>query len=250
MATGVLVLGVGRATRLLGHLMTGVKGYDATVRLGVTTTTDDAEGEPVRQADASALQREHVVRAAQSFVGDIDQRPSAVSAIKVDGRRAYARVRAGERVDLATRPVRIDGLEVRDVRLVPPYVDVDVRVTCSAGTYVRAIARDLGEMLEVGGHLTALRRTRVGGFTLSEARTLTQLEHAYEPVPMSDAARRAFPVLDLDDEAARLVRHGRTLAGRRLPDIGPVALFDPGGGFLALYEQHGTDARAVAVFVG
>jgi tRNA pseudouridine55 synthase len=250
MATGVLVLGVGRATRLLGHLMTGEKGYDATIRLGEVTTTDDAEGESVAVSDASALTAEQVGSALRAFVGDIEQRPSAVSAIKVDGRRAYARVRAGEQVELAARPVHVEAIEVHDVRVEHPYVDVDVSITCSAGTYIRAIARDLGEALAVGGHLTRLRRTRVGRFTLAEARTLEELEQTYDVLPIAEAARRCFPAVDLAADTARLVRTGRTLVDHPLPD-GPVAaLFDPTGEFLALYEQRGADARAVAVFVG
>ena len=250
MATGVLVLGVGRATRLLGHLMTGTKGYDATIRLGAASTTDDAEGELLAVVDATSLGSDQVATALEQFVGDIEQRPSAVSAIKVDGQRAYARVRAGEEVELAARSVRVHRLDVGAVRVAAPYVDVDVSLSCSAGTYVRAIARDLGAALGVGGHLTALRRTRVGEFTLDEARTLEQLEQAYRPVPLPAAARRAFPAVDLDDETARLVRHGRSLPGFTLPPGEAVALFDPDGFFLALYEQRGPDAAAVAVFVG
>jgi tRNA pseudouridine55 synthase len=250
MATGVLVLGVGRATRLLGHLMTGTKGYDATIRLGAASTTDDAEGELSAGVDATSLDLDRVASALQQFVGDIEQRPSAVSAIKVDGQRAYARVRAGEQVQLAARPVRVHRIDVAAVRVAAPYLDVEVSLTCSAGTYVRAIARDLGSALGVGGHLTALRRTRIGEFTIEEAGTLEQLELAYRPVPLPTAARRAFPDVDLDEETARLVRHGRSLPGFSLPPGEAVALFDPDGSFLALYEQRGPDAAAVAVFVG
>lgn len=249
MATGVLVLGVGRATRLLGHLMTGVKGYDATVRLGEATTTDDAEGEPTEVIDASHLEREAIARGLGVYVGDIKQRPSAVSAVKVGGQRAYARVRAGEQVELAARPVHVESIEVRDVRVRAPYVDVDVRITCSAGTYIRAIARDLGAALGVGGHLTMLRRTRVGTFTLDEARTLDELEQRYAPMPLAGSVRRAFPSLQLDADSAVAVRHGRTLASFALPAGAVTALF-AGEEFLALYEQRGEDARAVAVFVG
>jgi tRNA pseudouridine55 synthase len=250
MATGVLVLGVGRATRLLGHLMTGVKGYDATIRLGESTSTDDAQGESTQQVEATFLGREQIRSALDRFVGDIDQRPSSVSAVKVDGQRAYARVRAGEQVELAARRVRVDSIDVHDVRVEPPYVDVDVSVSCSAGTYIRALARDAGELLEVGGHLTALRRTRVGNFTLDEARTLEELERRYEWVSMDAAARRSFPAIDVDAQAATAVRHGRTLVNASLPPGGVVAVFGPGDSFLALYEPRGADARAVAVFAG
>ncbi|MGH1564858.1 tRNA pseudouridine(55) synthase TruB [Mumia sp. DW29H23] len=251
MATGVLVLGVGRATRLLGHVAGHDKDYDATIRLGATTVTDDAEGDVVETADASGLDLETVRAAARPLVGEIDQVPSAVSAIKVDGRRAYARVRAGEDVALAARRVTVARFELTDLRAGPDgTVDVDAHVTCSSGTYVRALARDLGAALGVGGHLTALRRTRVGGFTLDVARTLDQLAEELVVVSLEDAARSAFPSVDLDPEAARLVRHGRALASYDLPSPGPVAVFDPDGTFLALYEQRGSDARSVAVFVG
>jgi tRNA pseudouridine55 synthase len=250
MATGVLVLGVGRATRLLGHLMTGIKGYEATIRLGESTSTDDAEGESLAVVDATGLDPEDVATALRAFVGDIEQRPSAVSAIKVDGQRAYARVRAGEQVDLPARPVTVESIDVREVRTLPPYVDVELSVTCSAGTYVRAIARDLGEALGVGGHLTMLRRTRVGQFTLDGARTLEELHSNYRPVSLSEAARRSFASVEVDAQTATAVRHGRTLPDRALPAAPVVALFDPAGQFLALYEQRGADARAVAVFVG
>ncbi|HEU0287570.1 MAG TPA: tRNA pseudouridine(55) synthase TruB [Nocardioidaceae bacterium] len=249
LATGVLVVGVGRATRLLGHLSGATKAYDATIRLGRSTTTDDAEGEPLESTDATGLDRTTVETAAAAFVGDVEQVPSTVSAIKVDGRRAYARARAGESVTLPSRPVHIDDLTVHEVREQPPYVDVDVSVTCSAGTYVRAIARDLGAALDVGGHLTALRRTRSGGFTLADAATLEALERDWQLLSLSEAARRSFPIYQVTPDQAASVRHGRALAEVHLPAAGPVGLIDPAGEFLALYEQRGADARAVAVFV-
>jgi tRNA pseudouridine55 synthase len=248
MATGVLVVGVGRATRLLGHLAGATKAYDATIRLGATTTTDDAEGEPIATADASGLDRARIERAAATFVGDIDQVPSTVSAIKVDGRRAYARARAGESVELSARPVRIDELAIHDVRAEPPYVDLDATVTCSAGTYIRALARDLGAELAVGGHLTRLRRTRVGVFELAEAATLEALATRWEVLPLTVVADRAFPSERLTASQAELVRHGRPV-DLGLDVDGPVALFGPADEFLALYERRGDTARAVAVFV-
>jgi tRNA pseudouridine55 synthase len=246
MATGVLVVGVGRATRLLGHLMLTEKAYDATVRLGVSTTTDDAEGEVVATADTGALDEASVRAAFAAFTGELDQVPSAVSAIKVDGRRAYARVREGEQVELAPRRVTVHELVVREVR----GDEVDLSLRCSSGTYVRAIARDAGAALGVGGHLTALRRTAVGPFTLDGARTLEQLEDDFAVVPIGDAARASFRTLDLDEQQAADVRVGRRLA-LALPEGGPVAVFAPDGEFLALYEKAGADlARAVAVFTG
>jgi tRNA pseudouridine55 synthase len=246
MATGVLVLGVERATRLLGHLTLTEKSYDATVRLGVTTTTDDAEGEVVTTTSAATLDEAAVREGAASFVGTIQQVPSAVSAIKVDGRRAYARVRAGEEVVLEPRTVTVHELAVHDVRR-GDAVDVDLSVRCSSGTYVRAIARDLGAALGVGGHLTSLRRTAVGPFGLERARTLEALAESFELVPIADAARASFAVLELSVDQARDVRFGRALD---LTLDGLTALFDPDGEFLALYEPSDGRARAVAVFVG
>jgi tRNA pseudouridine55 synthase len=244
LATGVLVLGVDRATRLLGHLMLTEKSYDATIRLGVTTTTDDAEGELVATRAVDGLDPEAVRTELARFVGDIEQVPTAVSAIKVDGKRAYARVRDGEQVELKPRPVTIHELVVHEVAL----PDVRISVRCSSGTYIRAIARDLGAALGVGGHLTALRRTAVGSFDLSVARTLEQLSEDFAVVPIADAARATFPGVDLDDEQAAHVRFGRAL-DLALPDDRPHAVFAPDGAFLALYERRGEQARPVAVFV-
>ena len=242
MATGVLVLGVNRATRLLGHLTLSHKRYDATIRLGVSTTTDDAEGEVVETRATDGLTEDTVRAALSRFVGDLDQVPSSVSAVKVDGKRAYARVRAGESLDLVARRVTIHELDVTGVDL--PGVRVSVHV--SSGTYVRAIARDLGAALGVGGHLTALRRTSVGPFGLADAHTLEELADDLRLTPLADAARASFPAVDLDDDRAADVRVGRRLD---LPLDGVTALFAPDGEFLALYEPRDDAARAVAVFV-
>ena len=248
MATGVLVLGLGRATRLLGHLVLTEKAYDATIRLGVATTTDDAEGEELsRSATAEELAEGDVREALAALVGDIQQRPSAVSAIKVDGKRAYQRVRDGEDVVLPARSVTIHEIAPRAVRRGPGVLDVDVSVRCSSGTYVRAIARDTGERLGVGGHLTALRRTAVGGFDLAVARTLEQLSESFRTVSLEDAARATFPCVTLDDAEAADVRVGRRL-DRALPGL--TAVFSPEGRFLALYEPADGRARAVAVLTG
>jgi tRNA pseudouridine55 synthase len=244
MATGVLVLGVDRATRLLGHLVLTEKSYDATIRLGVATTTDDAEGEVVATRAVDGVDPEAVRTELARFVGDLEQVPTAVSAIKVDGKRAYARVRDGEQVELKPRPVTIHELVVHEVAL----PDVRISVRCSSGTYVRAIARDLGAALGVGGHLTGLRRTAVGSFDLSVARTLEQLAEGFAVLPIADAARATFPTVDLDDDRARHVRYGRAL-DLPLPDDRPHAVFAPDGEFLAIYERRGEQARPVAVFV-
>lgn len=244
MATGVLVLGVERATRLLGHLMLTEKVYSATVRLGATTTTDDAEGEVTATADASHLTEAQVREALAAFAGEIDQVPSTVSAIKVDGRRAYALARAGEEVALKARRVTIHEIEADGFRSDGAALDLDLRVRCSSGTYIRAIARDLGAALGVGGHLTALRRHSVGPFTLDGANTdLDDLT----VTPLAVAARTSFPALDLDEEQAQAVRYGRPLT---LPIDALTAVFAPDGEFLALYQPHGSKAKPAAVFVG
>jgi tRNA pseudouridine55 synthase len=241
MATGVLVLGLNRATRLLGHLTLTDKRYDATIRLGVTTTTDDAEGEVVATRPTDGLTEDAVREALTAFRGEIEQVPSAVSAVKVDGKRGYARVRAGEQVDLPPRRVTIHELDVRAVAL----PSVDVSVHCSSGTYIRSIARDLGAALGVGGHLSALRRTAVGPFDLAGAHTLDDLAEHFSLTPIAEAARATFPALDLDDAQAADVRVGRRLDIELLTT---TALFAPGGEFLALYRE-GEDGRAKAVAV-
>lgn len=248
MATGVLVIGLNRATRLLGHLLLTDKAYDATLRLGIATTTDDAEGEVLATVPADAVTEEAIRAGLADMVGEIEQVPSSVSAIKVDGRRAYDLVRAGEEVELAARRVRVESIDVLSVRRDTGIVDVDVAVRCSSGTYIRAIARDLGDALGVGAHLTVLRRTAVGPFDLGIARTLEELEDELTILPIAEAARMSFPSIDLSDDRATDVRFGRRI-GLALGDGGPHALFAPDGEFLALYEQAGEQARAVAVFV-
>ncbi len=249
MATGVLVLGVNKATRLLGHLMLTEKRYDATVRLGASTSTDDAEGESLGQTPTAHLTEPEVRSATGRFVGDIEQVPSAVSAIKVNGQRAYKRVRAGESVDLPARLVTVRSLEVKALRREGDFLDVDISVHCSSGTYIRAIARDLGFVLGVGGHLTVLRRTAVGPFGLTEARSLEQLADSFDLVPLGEVAARCFPTYTVDDTGARDISFGRTLP-LELGAPGPVALLDGRGGLLALYEQKGPAAVPVAVFTG
>jgi tRNA pseudouridine55 synthase len=244
MATGVLVLGVNRATRLLGHLTLTDKQYAATVQLGTTTSTDDAEGEPVATRPFDGLAETDVRTALAAFAGPIDQVPSAVSAVKVAGKRSYARVRDGEQVDLPSRRVTIHELAVTSLDLAHGTVDVEVR--CSSGTYVRAIARDLGEALGVGGHLTALRRTAVGPFGIDAAHTLDALAEELTMIPIAEAARACFPALDLSAGDAAHVRVGRALDAS-LAEL--TALFSPGGEFLALYEPRDDGAHAVAVFV-
>jgi tRNA pseudouridine55 synthase len=256
MATGVLVLGVGRATRLLGHLALRDKQYTATVRLGATTVTDDVEGEVIEAAPADAVQAlddTDIAAALHRLVGTIQQRPSAVSAIKVEGRRAYDRVRSGEDVVLAPRTVVVSRIDVTDMRWGPGAVDVDIEVECSTGTYIRAIARDAGADLGVGGHLSALRRTRVGPFDVESAIGLDQLAQAGEAalVPMPEVAVRCFPTWRVDADESDAVAHGRRIpwtgpAGPTGPEA-PVAIVGPDGAFLALCVDDDGLARYLAV---
>ncbi|WP_307793967.1 tRNA pseudouridine(55) synthase TruB [Actinotalea soli] len=255
MATGVLVLGVESATRLLTFVVGADKDYSATIRLGVVTTTDDAEGEVLEQAGAELPLPELADQVAR-LTGPVDQVPSAVSAIKVDGRRAYARVRAGETVELAARRVTVHRLQVQDVR--PgvaggtPVVDVDVEVTCSSGTYVRAIARDLGAALGTGGHLTALRRTRVGGYGIDRARTLDELADELAVLPLAQAARATLPSRELDAELARELTFGRRIPVAQDGPAGtrelPVGAFGPDGELVALLADEQGRSRPVVVF--
>jgi tRNA pseudouridine55 synthase len=252
MATGVLVIGINRATRLLGHLQLTDKSYDATVLLGASTTTDDAEGEVVSTASASdlaAVTAEAIEAAVAGFRGEISQVPSKVSAIKVGGRRAYQRVRAGEEVALKARLVTVSRYDVVVVRPGQSGIEVDISVDCSSGTYVRALARDLGVELGVGGHLSRLRRTRVGAFDLSSAHTLEELTEVFALKPIAEVAADTFPRYDADADQTAAIRSGRPLSGLKLAP-GQTAMFDPTGAFLALYEPHGPVAKPTAVFVG
>ena len=251
MATGVLLVGVGRATRLLGHLALHDKDYLATMRLGVTTSTDDAEGEPLARTPAVHLVPADVLAAMTVLTGEIEQRPPAVSAIKVAGVRAYTRARSGEDVVLALRRVTVSRFTAIDLRPDADLgvLDVDVEVTCTSGTYIRALARDLGAALGVGGHLSALRRTRVGAFDLSTARTLPELEAQFTLTSLDEVAAAAFARRDLDAEQTVALSHGAKLSASG-KDGEPVAAFGPDGALVALLEDRGDRARALVVFVG
>lgn len=247
MATGVLVIGVEKATRLLGHLALTRKEYEATIRLGQTTVTDDAEGEITAASPAGGVTRDAIDAGIARLTGDILQVPSKVSAIKVNGVRSYARVRGGEEFELPARPVTVSSFAVRDVRREgDDLVDVDVTVECSSGTYIRALARDLGAGLGVGGHLTALRRTRVGPYGADLARTLEQLTESFSVLPIAEAAAAAFPRWDVDAREARLLGNGVRLDAP--PSLGavPTAVFGPEGEFLALVEAREGQARILA----
>ncbi|MEU0567268.1 tRNA pseudouridine(55) synthase TruB [Nonomuraea sp. NPDC005983] len=248
MATGVLVIGVEKATRLLGHLALTEKVYEATIRLGVTTNTDDAEGEVVATVSAASVPAEAVLKGVAALTGPIMQVPPQVSAIKVNGQRAYKLARAGADVELASRPVTVHEFAVTAVRPHGDVVDLDATVRCSSGTYIRALARDLGAALGVGGHLTHLRRTRVGPYDLSLARTLDQLAEECVVLPIADAVSAAFPRRDVTPEEARVVQHGGRLPAAGLGK-GPIGVFGPDGALLALVEEQGRIAKPLAVFV-
>lgn len=245
MATGVLVLGINRATRLLGHLALTAKVYEATIRLGAVTTTDDAEGEVVSECDATTVGDAEIAAGIGALTGVIAQVPSSVSAIKVDGQRAYARVRAGEQVELAARQVTVSSFDL----LARRGTDLDVRVECSSGTYIRALARDLGSALGVGGHLTALRRTRVGPFGLDVARTLDALAQDFTVIDLVDAVAAAFPRWDLDAEQATRLSFGQRLAAPGL-GVGPIGAFAPDGTVVALVEERDGVTKVLAGFTG
>ena len=247
MATGVLVLGIGRATRLLGHLALTDKAYDATIRLGATTVTDDAEGEVVQVRDASGVDDDALREAIAALTGDLQQVPSSVSAVKVDGVRSYARVRAGEAVELKARAVTVS----RFALLARRGDDLDVAVACTSGTYVRALARDLGAALGVGGHLTALRRTRVGAFGLDVARTLEQAAADTEAgslgvVPLDVAVAAALPRRDLTEDEAVAVSYGKRLKASGTTCT--LGAFAPDGRCVALLEDRDGAARPTVVF--
>jgi tRNA pseudouridine55 synthase len=259
MATGVLVIGVEKATRLLGHLALGEKEYSATIRLGQATDTDDADGQIIAQASAAGVSQAALAAATAALTGEIQQVPPGYSAIKVAGKRAYRLAREGSAPELAARTVTVRAFTVQDVRHLGDLLDVDVTVTCSSGTYIRALARDLGAALGVGGHLTRLRRTRVGPYEITSAHTLDELAASFTVIPLADAAAAAFPRLDLTEEQARTVAHGGRLAigegpGGRVEGwpagaAEPVAAFAPDGSLIALLTETAGQARPLAVFV-
>ena len=249
MATGLLILGVGTATRLLGHVGGHDKTYEATIRLGQATVTDDREGEVLATTSAAHVTDDDVRAALAAQIGELRQVPSAVSAVKVAGRRAYDRIRAGEEVELAPRAVTVSRLDVhRIARPTPELVDVDVTVTCSAGTYIRAIARDAGAALGVGGHLTMLRRTKVGRYDLAAARSLDEIAESFSVLPLAEAAAAEFARRDVSAEEAQRVAHGAALPAVGLGP-GPVAVFGPDGELLALVQEQAGRAKPLAVFV-
>ncbi|MGO4689360.1 tRNA pseudouridine(55) synthase TruB [Glaciibacter sp. 2TAF33] len=275
MATGLLILGINSSTRLLTWVVGLDKEYLATIRLGASTTTDDAEGDVLDRAvpaSVASITPEAIAAGIHALTGDISQRPSAVSAIKVDGKRAYARVRAGEDVQLAARPVTVSEFEMLGADPADGFLDLRVRVVCSSGTYIRALARDLGDALGVGGHLTALRRTRIGPFGVDAATGLEALDVASALIGPAEAASRLFPRLELSAQQAIDLGHGKRIdvapgsvaPGSVAPDSfspdssakpgpapavnGPVAAIAPDGRLVGLVELRGNQAKTLVNF--
>ena len=243
MATGVLVLGVGIATRLLTYITDGKKSYQGKISLGSATHTDDKEGDVIFTAPENKLQLitdSQIKEQLAGFVGNIKQRPSSVSAIKIDGKSAHARVRAGEVVDIPERDITIDEIEVKQISHLASSIEIDLSVTCSAGTYIRAIARDLGEKLEVGGHLTQLRRTLVSPFTLEQCKDIADAQL----ISIAEVIEKLFPIRRLDFSESREILFGRTIDQNQ--QTGVVAALDAQGEFLALLENKAQGSKIIA----
>ena len=247
MATGVLVIGIERATKLLGLLSLTTKAYEATIRLGASTTTDDREGEILETLDASTVSDDEIRSGVAALTGDIEQVPAKVSAIKVDGRRAHALVRGGQEFDLEARPVTVSRFDIHHIRRDEPgFIDLDVTVECSAGTYIRSLARDLGATLGVGGHLTALRRTAVGPFTLEHALTLDEVrDNPHVSLDIDQAVKLSFPRRDIDDDEAESISQGRWLEPIGRKDI--YVVVDPADKAIALIQEKGRRASSIMV---
>ncbi|GFG85555.1 tRNA pseudouridine(55) synthase TruB [Mycolicibacter algericus] len=246
MATGVLVIGIDRATKILGLLTTSAKSYAATIRLGQTTSTEDAEGDVLQTVSAAHITDSQIAEAISGLRGDIAQVPSTVSAIKVAGKRSYQLAREGRAVELPARPVRVDRFEATGVRRAGDLIDLDVEVDCSAGTYIRALARDLGDELGVGGHLTALRRIRAGSFGLDQARTLEELgENPRLSYSLDEACLQTFPRRALSGDEALDASHGRPLTPAGIDGVYAAAA--PDGRVIALLEDSGSKTKSVVV---
>jgi tRNA pseudouridine55 synthase len=247
MATGVLVLGFGNGTRLLQYITDGDKSYTATIILGAATVTDDREGEVISESDASKITDEQIKTGLAKMIGEIAQRPSSVSAVKVDGERAYDRVRAGEVFELAARTITISALDILEIRNLGARIEIDIDVTCSAGTFIRAIARDLGSDLQVGGHLSALRRTRVAGFPISQAISFEDLKaQSFNPLELADVARATFQVRELGLDEVQELSFGRPLQANASDLI--FAALSPDDRLIALLKNESGKAKPIAVF--
>lgn len=246
MATGVLIAGLERGTKFLAHLVAATKAYQATIRLGAATTTDDAEGEITSRGATEALDDAHIHAAIQDLRGDIMQRPASVSAIKIAGKRAHERVRDGEDVEIPARPVTVHSFEVHSITRTDGWIDIECSVECSSGTYIRSLARDLGEALGCGGHLTALRRTAVGNFYLDDSTPLAELEESPRlSLSLDEALTRCYPVLEVTADEQAALAMGQWLEPRGLE--GTHAAVGPDGRAVALVKEKGK--RLATVFV-
>lgn len=247
MATGLLVLGTDAGTKLLTFLVGADKTYQATIRLGAATVTDDAEGDIVFTADTEAIELVEIEAQLQNLRGAIMQVPSSVSAIKVDGQRAYAKVRGGDEVKLAPRPITIHRFEILGpIRRIDGFIDIDAEIECSSGTYIRALARDLGHSLGVGGHLTSLRRTKVGKYSVSDAQSMNGLtKDSLRVTPLAEAAVANFEELVLTEQDSIDIRHGKRISGRISADLAAATLNQS---LIAMVEQVGDKLKSVVVF--
>ena len=247
MATGILVLGFNNGTRLLQYITDGDKDYSATIVLGAATVTDDAEGEVITTADASGITDQQIKDVLAKMKGVIFQRPSSVSAVKIDGERAYDRVRSGEEVVLPSREVTILSLEIIQIRRLGDRIEIDIEATCSAGTFIRAIARDCGDSLGVGGHLNSLRRTRIAGFGLDRAVTLDRLKSkSFDTLDIADVARATFAVREIALDEKIELSFGRALEAN--PDTKIYAGIDGSNQLIALLQNVDGKAKPLAVF--
>ena len=248
MATGLLLLGVNAGTKLLTFLVGEAKTYEATIRLGASTITDDAEGDVTSTADASGITRSQIETALNELRGEIMQVPSSVSAIKVDGERAYAKVRGGDEVKLAARPITIHRFEITSEPVATDgYLDFDALIECSSGTYIRALARDLGAALKVGGHLTALRRTRVGSYRVEDAVAMADLTRENLVVTsMFDSVKNSFEIRELSEQEVIDLRHGKRIA-RGTESSNEIAAVH-NGELIAMLEPVGSQLKSLVVF--
>lgn len=247
-ATGVLVVGLGKATRLLTFIVADNKTYQATIRLGQSRTTDDAQGEIIETKSCEKITEEAIKKELDKFVGDIQQIPSSVSAIKVDGKRAYDLVRQGEKVELAPRSVHISAIDVHEIKKIDEFIDVAVTVHCSSGTYIRAIARDLGNSLQVGGHLTNLRRTQSGQWSITNANKLTDLKPGSLPIiSMAQVATSIFPSVTIGQGETEDFIHGRSVRTTHTP-AETIAVIDKTPSLIALAHGDGLTLKPHVVF--
>jgi tRNA pseudouridine55 synthase len=247
-ATGVLVVGLGKATRLLTFIVADNKTYQATIRLGQSRTTDDAQGEIIETKNCEKITEEAIKKELDKFVGDIQQIPSSVSAIKVDGKRAYDLVRQGEKVELAPRSVHISAIDVHEIKKIDEFIDVAVTVHCSSGTYIRAIARDLGNSLQVGGHLTNLRRTQSGQWSITNANKLTDLKPGSLPIiSMAQVATSIFPSVTIGQAETEDFIHGRSVRTTHTP-AETIAVIDKTPSLIALAHGDGLTLKPHVVF--